>query len=165
MVTRLDAIVANIAIESEGSLTEHTPSPKIRVLIVDDHEAFRRYICSMLQAQPYLQLVGEAEDGPQAVQQAEAMQPDMILLDIGLPGLNGIAAARQIRKVAPDARIIFVSQESSSEVVDEAFSLGAFGYVTKAQLDSDLLPAIHAVSRKLRFVSSGLDGSGRLPKP
>ena len=86
---------------------------KTRVLVVDDHEPFRRFVCSMLQEQGSVQLVGEAQDGVEAVRQAELLQPDMVLLDIGLPGLNGIEAARQISKVAlcrknhlPDSRVL-----------------------------------------------------------
>lgn len=125
----------------------------IRILLVDDHEPFRRHICSMLQEQANLQVVGESDDGLQAVQKAETLQPDLILLDIGLPGINGIEAARQIGKVAGKARIIFLTQESSPEVVQEAFDLGAWAYIIKGQAGSQLLPALKAVSRGERFVS------------
>ena len=133
-------------------------NPQIRVLVVEDHEPFRRFVCSKLQEQANFQLIGEGQDGLEAVRQAEALQPDVILLDIGLPGLNGIEAARQIVQVASDARIIFLTQESSADVVREAFRLGAWGYVIKARAGAELLAAVEAVSQGKQFVSDGLDG-------
>ena len=82
----------------------------------------------------------------------------MILLDIGLPGLNGIEAARRVRELAPEAKIIFLTQESSVDVVHEALSLGAWGYVAKVQAGRELLVAVDMVMQGKRFVSSGLDG-------
>ena len=126
---------------------------RIRILLVDDHEAFRRYISSILQKQANWEIIGESDDGLQAIQKAEILQPDLILLDIGLPGINGIEAARQIGKVARQARIIFLTQESSPEVVQQAFELGAWAYITKAQAGSELLPSLEAVSGGHRFVN------------
>ena len=104
----------------------------VRVLVVEDYEPFRRFVCSTLRKSLDLQIVGEASDGLEAVQKAEELKPDLIVLDIGLPSLNGIEAARRIRKAAPQSKIIFVSQESSADVVQEALALGALGYVVKA---------------------------------
>jgi DNA-binding NarL/FixJ family response regulator len=136
------------------------PNPPTRILVVDDHTQFRQFISSMLQEQSNLKVIGEAEDGLDAVQQAQALQPDLILLDIGLPSLNGIEAARQIGQLASKARIIFLTQESSPEVVREALALGAWGYVVKAHAGSDLLAAVDAVSHGKRFVTNGFDGHG-----
>jgi DNA-binding NarL/FixJ family response regulator len=99
----------------------------VRVLVVDDYEPFRRLVCLTLRVRQALHIVGEASDEVEAVWRAEELQPDLILLDIGLPALNGIEAARQIRKLAPESKIIFVSQESSPDLVQEALSLGARG--------------------------------------
>ena len=99
----------------------------VRVVVVEDHEQFRRFICSTLEKAPELQVVGIVSDGLAAVQKAEELQPDLILLDIGLPTLNGIEAARRIRKLSPQSKILFVSQESSADVVREALGTGAFG--------------------------------------
>jgi len=134
--------------------------PIVRVLVVEDHEPFRRFLRSTLGKRPGLQLVGEASDGLEAVQKAEKLQPDLIVLDIGLPTFNGIEAARRIRKIAPQTKILFVSQESSAEVVQEALSLGALGYVLKTHAGSELLAAVEAVLEGRRFVSSGLPTSG-----
>ena len=132
----------------------------IRVLVVDDYEPFRRFLCATLKKRPILQIVAEASDGVDAVRRAEELKPDLILLDIELPRLNGLQAAREIRKLSPDSKIIFVSQEFSPDVVQEALSLGAQGYVAKTSAASDLLAAVETVLEGMRFVSSGLTASG-----
>jgi DNA-binding NarL/FixJ family response regulator len=131
-------------------------SSSIRVLVVEDFEPFRKLMCSILDQRPNLQVISEASDGQEAVQKAEELKPDLILLDIGLPTLNGIEAARQIGKVSPESKIIFVTQESSPEVVQAALSLGAWGYVVKTRAASDLLVAIEAVLEGKQFASRGL---------
>lgn len=103
-----------------------------------------------------MQVIDQVADGLEAVRKAELLEPDLVLLDIGLPKLNGIEAGRQIRKRAPDAKIIFVSQESSCEMVQEALDLGAWGYVLKAQAASDLPAAVDAVLEGRHFLSVGL---------
>jgi DNA-binding NarL/FixJ family response regulator len=128
-------------------------SSTIRILVVDDYEPFRRFVCSTLGERPGFQIVGEASDGLAGIRQAEELQPDLILLDIGLPTLNGMEAARRIRKLAPDAKIIIVSQESSADVVQEALSLGASGYVVKTRAATELLAAVEAVLMGKHFVS------------
>jgi DNA-binding NarL/FixJ family response regulator len=129
---------------------------KVRVLVVDDNQPFRRFICSTLAKKPELQIVAEASDGLEAVQKAEALHPDLILLDVGLPKLNGIEAARQIRKFSPNSKILFLSQESSSDTAQEALALGALGYVVKSHAATELFPAVTAVLGARRFISSGL---------
>jgi DNA-binding NarL/FixJ family response regulator len=116
----------------------------VRILIVEDFPQFRQFICSMLGERNDLQIIGEAADGLEAVQKAVKLKPDLILVDIGLPSLNGIEAARQIRKLVPQSKIIFLSQESSSEVMQEALSLGARGYVVKIKATSELMTVIDA---------------------
>jgi len=130
----------------------------VRVLVVDDYEPFRRFICSTLGGKPELQIVGKTSDGLEAVHKAEELQPDLIVLDIGLPTLNGIEAARRIRKLCPKSKILFVSQESSADVVQEALGLGAVGYVVKADAGSELLSALKTVLEGRQFISSGLLG-------
>lgn len=128
----------------------------VKVLVVDDYEPFRRFVFSMLGERPGLQIIGEASDGLEAVQKAEELRPDLILLDIGLPILNGIDAARQIRRLVQESKIVFVSQESSADVVQEAFRVGALGYVVKADAGSELLTAVSAVLRGETLASSRL---------
>lgn len=129
----------------------------LRVLIVDDYEPFRRFIATKLQANPQLGIVKEACDGAEAVRQALELQPDLVLLDIGLPTLNGIEAARRIRMVAPTSKILFVSANRSADIAEEALSTGAGGYVVKSNAGSELLPAIEAVLHGKQFVSTGLN--------
>ena len=89
----------------------------LRALVVDDFEPFRRFVCSRLESRPDLQVIGEASDGLEALEKAQALKPDLILLDIGLPSLNGIEAAHRISRLSPTATILFVSQISDADVV------------------------------------------------
>ena len=132
----------------------------IRVLIVDDFEPFRKVLRATLQDKLEMQTIGEASDGEEAIELAQALQPDLILLDIGLPKLNGIEAARRIRELAPRSKIIFCSQESSVEVVQSAFSAGASGYVVKMEAGRELVNAVRAVLRGERFVGHRFAGHG-----
>ena len=116
-----------------------------RVLLVDDFEPFRVFETQTLQQRPGMQIVGEACDGLEAIRRAQELKPDLILLDIGIPSLNGIAAAREIRKLVPEARIIFVSQESDPEIVQASLAAGGCGYVPKARASSELLAVVDAV--------------------
>jgi DNA-binding NarL/FixJ family response regulator len=127
----------------------------LRILVVEDHGPFRRLTCKALQRRAEFQTI-EAADGLEAVQKAEELQPDLILLDINLPKLHGFGVAKQIPGLAPHARLLFMSQESSSDIVRKALSLGADGYVQKLSAGTDLLPAIDAVLGGQRFVSSSL---------
>jgi DNA-binding NarL/FixJ family response regulator len=133
----------------------------LRTLIVEDHRPFLEYIRSTLREHPELEVVGEAEDGFTGVERAAVLQPDLVFLDIGLPGLNGIEAASRIRAFLPRAKIIFLTQENSPEIVHAALDMGASGYVLKARCHRDLQSAIETVMLGNRFVSEGLDGYGR----
>ena len=129
-----------------------------RVLVVEDSEPFRKFICSTLRKIPELQIVGEVSDGLEAVQKAEELQPDLIVLDIGLPSLHGIQAARRIRMLSPESKILFLSQESSANMVQEALGTGAHGYVLKTDAGSELLEAVDAVLRGEQFVGRRFSG-------
>jgi DNA-binding NarL/FixJ family response regulator len=112
----------------------------------------------LFQARPEWQVLTEAADGPEAVQNAQELKPDLIVLDIGLPELNGIEAARQIRQLSPSSKIVFLSQNDDLDVVRAALDTGALGYVYKTDFGKDFLPAIQAVLRGQQFVSSTLKG-------
>lgn len=124
----------------------------VHVFIVDDCERWRRAVCSILQQDKDLEVIGEGSDGLEAVQKSEELQPDLVLLDLGLPNLNGMEAARRIRQVSPGSRIIFLTSNDSPELVQEALRIGALGFVIKSDAASDLLCAVRAVIRNQRFV-------------
>jgi CheY-like chemotaxis protein len=130
-----------------------TRMPHCKTLVVDDGEGFRRFLCSTLMATTECEIVGEASDGLQAVNQAEKLQPDLILLDLGLPTLNGIQAARRIRQLSPNSKILFVSQNSSPEIAEGALKVGALGYLVKSDM-TELTSAISTVLTGVQFISS-----------
>lgn len=124
-----------------------------RALIVDDVEDFRRFLCSTLEQRTECEVVGEASDGLQAVVQAELLQPDLILLDLGLPTINGIEAARRIRKLLPNCKILFFTQNRSHEIAQGALRTGANGYLLKSDA-TDLPCAVEIVLQGGQFISS-----------
>jgi len=126
------------------------------VLVVEDHEPFRRVLCELLRDRADVLIVGEATDGVEAVRQAEALQPDVVMLDIALPIMSGVDAAVRIRANVPDAKLMFVTNESSLDVVERAFKRGAHGYVYKPRMRRDVLPVFDAIIRGGGFVSGGL---------
>jgi DNA-binding NarL/FixJ family response regulator len=138
-------------------MEQHLLSP-IRILIADDFKDWRRQVLLLFQARPEWQVIAEAADGTEAIQRAEELKPDLILLDIGLPIINGIEASRRIRQVSPNTKIVFLSLNNDLDVVRAALGTGAQGYVYKSDVRSDLLPAVHAVLRDQQFVSSSLKG-------
>ncbi len=130
----------------------------IRVFIVDDFEPWRRAVCSILKPCKDFEVIYEGSDGLEVVQKSAELQPDLVVLDIGLPDLNGLEAARQIRKVSPGSKILFLTLCDDPDLVQEALRVGALGFVVKSQAACDLLPAVRAVMRDERFV-------GRRPYP
>ena len=129
----------------------------ISVLVVDDYEPLRRFVCSTLQNDLELPTILEASDGEEAVELAQALKPHLILLDIGIPKLNGIDAARRIRELSPQSKILFFSQESSLDVVQEAFNAGASGYVVKIDA-RELTTAVRSVLRGESFIGRRFAG-------
>ena len=126
----------------------------MRILIVEDFAPFQRFLRSTLRVRRDLLVIGVVSDGQEAVEKAMELKPDLILLDIGLPTINGIEAARRIRKLIPESKIVFVSQECSADVVEEALSTGAVGYVVKTKAASQLLAVVEAVISGTRFVKT-----------
>ena len=131
-------------------------SSRIRILIVEDYDPFRAFLSSSLSNEKQFEIVGTASDGLGAVEKAQELQPHLILLDIGLPQLNGIEAARQIRRLCPKSKILFLSQETSPDVVLAALGTGACGYVAKSDAGSELLSAVNAALKGEVFVSRSL---------
>jgi DNA-binding response OmpR family regulator len=125
--------------------------PARKILVVEDFEQFRRFVVSTLQQRAEFQIT-ESSNGLEALQKADEQQPDLVLLDISLPGLNGIEVARRLLKLAVPPKIIFVSQESCLEIIGEALNIGALGYLHKRYAGSNLLPAVKVVLGDRRFV-------------
>ncbi len=130
----------------------------VRALLVDDYEPFRRVVASRLQEPPKFLTIAEASDGLEAIKKAKELQPDLVLLDIGLPKLNGIEAARQIRQLSPKSKILFVSECRSADIAEAALNTGALGYVVKSNGTSELSLAVDTVLKGERFLSASLDG-------
>jgi DNA-binding NarL/FixJ family response regulator len=129
-----------------------------RVLVVEDHEWWRRYICAELGGTSRWQVVGTACDGIEGVQKARDLKPDVILLDVGLPGMDGLQAARQMLADDPSSRIVFLTEQQSLEIAGAALGIGARGFVAKSDAGQDLLPAMEAVIDGERFISAKMAG-------
>jgi DNA-binding NarL/FixJ family response regulator len=130
----------------------------VRILVVDDFALWRRFVIAKLKENHNLHIVGVVSDGLEAIQKAGELQPDLILLDIALPRVNGIEAARRIRKVAPKSKILFLSQGFDLDVVRIALSEGGHGYVVKSDADDELFTAVEVVMQGKKFVSRSLVG-------
>jgi DNA-binding NarL/FixJ family response regulator len=130
-----------------------------KIVVIDDYEVWRRFISSELEQRPEFRIVGEAADGLEAVQKVQELQPDLIVLDIGLPKLNGLEAARRIRDCAPNTRIVFFSENRSRDIAEEAMRIGN-GYVVKSGAARELLSAVEAVLQGKQFFSPSLLAEG-----
>jgi DNA-binding NarL/FixJ family response regulator len=126
----------------------------LTVLLADNYEPLRRILSSILEEMSDVKVIGEAADGLEAIQKTKQLHPDLIILDIGLPKLNGMQAARTILKAIPDSKIIFLSQETSTDFVDEALRLGALAYVIKVNAGTDLRRAIESVQKRKELTMS-----------
>jgi len=126
----------------------------LRILIADDHEVVRKGLVALLQQQPDWQVCGEAADGREAVDQAQRLKPDVVMLDIGMPSLNGLEATRQILKANPLARILILTLHDSDQVVREVLHAGARGFLLKSDAARDLVAAVEALCRNKTYVTS-----------
>ena len=133
----------------------------IRILLVDDHEVLRSNIRRLLAVDSDFSVVSEACSGFEAVRKAEEHQPDIVLLDISIPELNGLQVAPLIKKVAPTSEILFVTQFDNPFFVREAFAAGGRGFLTKSDVGAELLTAIRTVYLKKEFVSHSVGNASR----
>jgi DNA-binding NarL/FixJ family response regulator len=142
-----------IAVLNSKSGQGHLGTVSARVLLVDDVEPFRSLAASILGNHPGFQIVGEAKDGQEAVQKAQELQPDLVVLDIGLPKLHGIEVAARIRSMSPNSKILFFTLNDCARIVLEALEVGADGYVVKLDTVGELLAAAEAVLQGKRYIS------------
>jgi DNA-binding NarL/FixJ family response regulator len=124
---------------------------KLRILIADDHEVVRRGLCSLLQSHEGWEICGEATDGRDAVEKAKQLKPDVVVLDVGMPNLNGLAATRQLAQQDPRCKIIVLTITDSDQVIREALDAGARGFVLKSDAARDLVTAVEALARNRMF--------------
>lgn len=122
-------------------------SRKIRILLADDHTILRDGIRSLLEAEPDMQVIGESEDGHAAVRMTCELEPDVVLMDIAMPLLNGLEATRQIRRLCPQSRVLILTMHENEEYIRQVLAHGAMGYILKDAAATDLLSAIRSVHR------------------
>ena len=128
----------------------------LRILVADDHEIVRRGVRVLLEARPGWRICDEAVEGRAAVEKAGRLKPDVVILDIGMPVLNGLEAARQIRKNSPRSEVLILTMHESEQVVREVLTAGARGYVLKSDAGRDLVSAVEALSRHETFFTSSV---------
>ena len=129
-----------------------------RVLIVDDHAAIRRGVQAILHPFPEWEFCGEADNGNDAIRMADALKPDVIIMDVSMPGLNGIDATRAIRKAQPEVKIVLLTLHDSADLVRSAFRAGAMGYLLKTDAEQELVKALKAITAQGAYFSQKIDG-------
>ncbi len=127
-----------------------------RILLADDHAILRSGLRLLIEGQPGLEVVGEAGDGQEALEKARTLKPDLILLDLNMPGLDGLAALPQIREQSPDSCVLILTMHDDVSYLQQALNAGASGYVLKRAVDSELLLAIETVLRGETYVHSAM---------
>ena len=127
---------------------------KLRILIADDHEVVRRGLCTLLQTREGWEVCGEAKDGREAVEKAKQVRPDVVILDVGMPNLNGLAATRQLIQQNPQQKVIVLTITDSDQVIREALDAGARGFVLKSDAARDPISAVEALQRSHMFLCS-----------
>jgi DNA-binding NarL/FixJ family response regulator len=132
--------------------------PRVKVLLVDDFEPFRNWVSSLFRQEPDFEIIGEAADGQQGVQQATELKPDLVVVDLALPRLNGIEVTRQIRCSSPDSKIVLLTGNDFPQLARAALDSGASGYVIKSDAAGELFAAVRAVLQGRQYVSKRLIG-------
>jgi DNA-binding NarL/FixJ family response regulator len=125
-----------------------------RILVADDHEVVRRGLCALLQGQPDWEICGEANDGREALEKAQKLKPDVVILDIGMPSLNGLEATRQILRSNPQTKVLVLTLHDSDQVVREVLNAGARGFLPKSDAARDLVAAVEALRRDKTYFTS-----------
>jgi len=126
----------------------------LRILVADDHEVVRKGLLALLQQQPEWQICGEASDGREAVTKAAELNPEIVILDIGMPTLNGLEATRQILKTNPDTKVLILTLHDSDQLVQDVLNAGARGFLLKSDAARDLVAAVEALRREKTYFTS-----------
>jgi len=126
----------------------------VKILVADDHEIVRQGLRALLETQPGWQVVGEAVDGRDAVDKTKRLQPDVAVLDVSMPNLNGLEATRQIRKASPETEVLILTMHDSEQLVREVLEAGARGYVLKSDAGRELVTAVETVRKKKPYFTS-----------
>lgn len=129
----------------------------IRIIVADDHMFMRKQLASLIDACEDMEVIAEAADGLMAVQRAGELRPDVVVMDVNMPGLNGIEATRQIVTASPLVKIIGVSMRCERQVVMAMLQAGAFGYILKDRTDKELVPAIFSVLSGAKYIGAGVE--------
>lgn len=137
---------------------------EIRVLAVDDYAPLQRFISELFERESDLKIVAMASGGWEAVQIAKQLQPEVILMDVGLPEMSGIEATRRIREVSPQSRILFLSEHLGRDIIEAAFAAGGMGYVLKSDSLHDLIPGVRTILRGERYLSRSLRDGRAIPE-
>ena len=132
------------------------PVREVTILLADDHTIVRQGLAKLLEGEPSFKVVGQAENGREAIQKAEKLKPDIVLMDIAMPMLNGIEATRQIKKLRPQTKVIILSMHSHDRYINELFTLGASGYLLKSSTGTDIIKAIHAALKGNTYLSPSI---------
>lgn len=141
---------------SPTTVTRTQPA-ELRILVADDHELMRRGVRSLLEAEPGWKVIAEASNGQELLKKAQETRPDVVVLDIGMPVLNGLEASRRLKKTLPSVKILILSMHDSEQVARSVLESGARGYVTKADTARDLVLAVEALCRNKTFFTSHVD--------
>jgi len=140
-------------------LDETTMTDKLRILLADDHETVREGLRMILNAQPDMQVVATASDGREAIAQAERMTPDVVIMDISMPGLNGLAATQQLTERCPDSKVVTLTRHADDSYLQQLMRAGAAGYVLKQSRPAELLYAIRAVATGSKYLDTSINES------
>lgn len=136
---------------------QEIPAPMLDILLIDDHEPTRREVCGLIEGEPDLSVVGQSTNAKEGLDKAEQLEPAVIIMDLAMPGMNGLAATRYLMERHPRSRVVVLSNHVGHDLVQLALAAGAKGYVRKDHAYEELVPAVRAVGEDRHFLGAGLE--------
>lgn len=133
------------------------PAPLLEVLLVDDHEPTRKEMCDLLEGEPDISVIGESGTAEEGLQRARELKPSVVIMDLALPGMNGLVATRHLLSQDPASRVLVLSNHADPDMVQLSLAAGAKGFVRKDSAFEELIPAIRAVGKDLRYMGKGVE--------